>query len=96
MTREVKFAAVWAAVCAAVGFAAFATNFWIVHGPYPGYRIMLYPGILATGLFSEEINFWPKLAIMLFGQFLICFVSLLVARKMYSASVIYRNRSSQR
>jgi len=50
-------------------------------GPMPGYQWALYPGNLLLiylwhPLFSEEIHFWPKLGLLLLGQFAV--VSLLV------------------
>ena len=54
-------------------FAAFGVNWWITEGPYPGYRLLAYPGIQAAKLFSEEINFWPKLVIILGGQYAVYF-----------------------
>ena len=77
---DIKFASVCAIAGTAVAFAAFAVNFWVVQGPFPGYKILTYPGIVTAGIFSEEINFWPKLSIMLIGQFLFYFVSALVVR----------------
>ena len=56
-------------------------DFW--GGPMPGYQLLLYPGHLTLvyiwhPLLTEEINFWPKLALMLLGQFVVvwCFVGL--------------------
>ena len=58
---------------ALICFVAFAVNWWITKGPYPGYQPLTYPGILATRLFTEEIDFWPKLGIMIVGQGLVYF-----------------------
>jgi hypothetical protein len=45
-------------------------------GPLPGYQIFLFPGNLTLiyfwhPLFTEEVNFWPKLFMLLFGQFIV-------------------------
>lgn len=42
--------------------------------PLPGYRLVLWPGNLSLvyiwhPMLTEEINFWPKLFLLLFGQF---------------------------
>jgi uncharacterized glyoxalase superfamily protein PhnB len=70
----------WAILGAAIALFAFAVNFWIVQGPYPGYKLLAYPGIVTAGLFSDEIDFWPKLGIMLLGQYLAYFVLIFVGR----------------
>lgn len=82
------------ALCAAVvatviGLIAFTLSwnlwdFW--GGPMPGLQLLLLPGNLTLiyiwhPLLTEEINFWPKLALLLFGQFVVvfCFVGLVVS-----------------
>ena len=77
---DLKFAACCALAAALIAFVALAFNFWVVEGPYPGYKILTYPGIITASLFSEEINFWPKLGIMLTGQFTLCFLVILASR----------------
>jgi hypothetical protein len=81
------------AICAGVaavviGLVAFTLSwnlwdFW--GGPMPGLQVILFPGNLMLvylwhPLFTEEVNFWPKLALLLLGQFGIVFfvVGLLV------------------
>jgi hypothetical protein len=59
-------------------------DFW--GGPVPGYRYFLFPGNITLvyfwhPLFTEEVNFWPKLAMLLFGQFFVV--------TSFSASCIY-------
>lgn len=66
---------------AAVGIGLFAFvlswslwQFW--GGPMPGRWLLLLPGDLTLvylwhPLFSEEINFWPKLALQMSGQFIV-------------------------
>lgn len=50
-------------------------------GSYPGYNLFVYPGIAVSRLFSEELNFWPKLGVMIMGQYLICLFSILAFRR---------------
>ena len=82
LVRDLRYSALWALVGAVIGFAALATNFWVVQGSYPGYRFFVYPGIVVSRLFSEELNFWPKLGVMILGQYLICLFSILVCRRL--------------
>ena len=64
-------------------------NLWgFFSGPLPGYQIFLFPGNLSLiyfwhPVFTEEINFWPKLFMLLFGQFVVvtCIVAVLVKLK---------------
>jgi len=42
----------------------------------PGVQVLLFPGNLTLiyvwhPLFTEEINFWPKLGLHMFGQFFV-------------------------
>ena len=72
-----------------IGLVAFTLSwnlwdFW--GGPMPGLQVLLFPGNLTLiyiwhPLFTEEINFWPKLALLLCGQFVVvfCFVGLFVS-----------------
>ncbi|MCH8538119.1 MAG: hypothetical protein LAT66_10165 [Alkalimonas sp.] len=60
-----------------IGLIAFALswNLWALWGgPMPGIQVLLYPGNLSLvylwhPLFTEEVNFWPKLALQMVGQF---------------------------
>ncbi|MFC6635472.1 hypothetical protein [Microbulbifer taiwanensis] len=75
--------AVYAGIGAAlVGLIAFIVNWTAWGGGMPGYRFFLFPGNLTLvyiwhPLFTEEIDFWPKLAIHILGQFTV--VSLFTA-----------------
>ena len=72
-----------------IGLVAFALswNFWdFWGGPMPGIDAVLFPGNLTLiyvwhPLFTEEVNFWPKLALHMFGQFFVvtCLVMLCVS-----------------
>ncbi|MBT1062761.1 hypothetical protein KJY73_04200 [Bowmanella sp. Y26] len=64
---------------AVVGLIAFALSwsiwdFW--GGPMPGIEILLFPGNVTLAyvwhpLFTEEVTFWPKLLLLILGQFLV-------------------------
>ena len=81
------------AVCAGfiatiIGLIVFTLswNTWAIWGaPLPGYQIFLFPGNLMLvylwhPLLTEEIDFWPKLFLLLIGQFIVVtlFITLLV------------------
>ena len=65
------------ALSVVIGLVAFTLswNFWdFWGGPMPGIQVLLYPGNLSLvyvwhPLFTEEINFWPKLVLQMVGQF---------------------------
>ena len=62
-----------------VGLLAFALSwnlwdFW--GGPMPGIELLLFPGNITLvyiwhPLFTEEVYFWPKLFLLMLGQFLV-------------------------
>ena len=64
-------------IAAVIGHLVFFMNLnlWeLFGGPISGYQILLYPGNLSLTyfwhpIFSEEVNFWPKLFMLLSGQF---------------------------
>ncbi|MBW8190687.1 hypothetical protein K0504_06530 [Neiella marina] len=70
-------------IAAVIGLIAFTLSwnlFDVLNGPLPGYRVLLFPGNLTLTyiwhpLFSEEVNFWPKLTMLLFGQFTVVSVT---------------------
>lgn len=50
----------------------------------PGVQLILLPGNLTLKyfwhpLFTEEVNFWPKLLMLMLGQFIVSTVSAAVA-----------------
>lgn len=67
------------AISVVIGLFSFALswNFWdFWGGPMPGIRVLLFPGNLSLvyvwhPLFTEEVNFWPKLVLLMFGQFVL-------------------------
>lgn len=42
----------------------FSVGIWV-------YQVFALPGVWFLTFFSEEINFWPKLALLLSGQFIL-------------------------
>ncbi|WP_445358261.1 hypothetical protein [Microbulbifer sp. ANSA005] len=64
-----------------IGLLAFAYNWKIIGGGWPYFGTVLFPGNLVLSFFSEEIDFWPKFALQMSGQFL---VSFLLARSLIS------------
>lgn len=64
-------------VGAAIGLVTFALSHYLwdsLNGPLPGYHTMLYPGNMTLvyfwhPIFTEEVNFWPKLLMLITGQF---------------------------
>lgn len=62
-----------------IGLIAFTLSWNLTaffKGALPGYQILLFPGNLTLiyfwhPLFSEEVSFWPKLVMLLFGQFVV-------------------------
>jgi hypothetical protein len=57
------------------GLVTFLLSWYGLGRPIPGYRVMLLPGNLTLSyiwhpIFTEEINMFPKLILLLFGQFL--------------------------
>ena len=85
-----------ACILTLVGLIAFIINWnlWeFFNGPMPGYQILLFPGNLTLEyfwhpIFTEEVTFWPKLLMLMVGQFFIVWgialVINLVAKKYFS------------
>ena len=77
--KTLHIALIAGVIAAAIGLVAFALNwhfpnFW--SGAMPGVTALLFPGHLTLvylwhPLFTEEINFWPKLLLLMLGQFLL-------------------------
>lgn len=84
-----------------IGLVAFflSWNLWgFWGGPMPGYQFFLYPGNLTLiyvwhPLFTEEVDFWQKLGLLMLGQFFLVFAvaGLLTAmvRKVSSACRVH-------
>lgn len=79
---DYKFSALWALSGVVIGFVTIVISYWFLHTAMPGYHFLVGPGIAAANLFTEEINLWPKISIMLAGQYIAYFVVILIGRKM--------------
>lgn len=79
LSKSTKFAIYSGFIAMIIGVITFSLswNLWaFFNGPLPGYRIFLFPGNLSLTyfwhpIFTEEVNFWPKLFMLLFGQFIV-------------------------
>jgi len=81
-----------------IGLITFTLNWnlWkFFSGLLPGYQILLFPGNLSLiyfwhPVFTEEVNFWPKLFMLLCGQFVVvtCTVVVLVKLKNIFVSIV--------
>ncbi|WP_068545141.1 hypothetical protein [Thalassotalea crassostreae] len=68
--KNINKIALWAIIGPIIGATTIFLSYWVFHQPIIGYKLLVGPGILAANLFSEEINFWPKITIMLTGQYI--------------------------
>jgi 4-hydroxybenzoate polyprenyltransferase len=74
---SIKRVALYAGLIAVVvGAVAFALNWLVWGGGMPGYGMLLFPGNLVLvyvwhPIFTEEIDFWPKLVLQFSGQFIV-------------------------
>ncbi|MFI2812458.1 MULTISPECIES: hypothetical protein [Microbulbifer] len=73
MKRAVHLPLLVAGLSTAAGGIAFVYNWQCYDGGWPYFGIVLLPGNLVLSLFTEEIDFWPKLALQMSGQFLVTF-----------------------
>jgi hypothetical protein len=79
LTKSFKVSIYFGLTASIIGLLIFSLswNLWdYFGGPLPGQRIFLLPGNLSLTyfwhpIFTEEINFWPKLFMLLFGQFIL-------------------------
>ncbi len=89
-----------------IGFIAFSLSwkYWeFFNGPLPGYSIFLFPGNLTLTyfwhpIFTEEVNFWPKLFMLLFGQFIVvttC-VAVITRLKQFFATKLHNKQTNQK
>jgi len=77
--KTITIAVIAGVIATVIGLITFTLswNLWELWGnPMPGYQILLYPGNLTLihvwhPLFSEEINLFPKLGLLLLGQFIV-------------------------
>jgi hypothetical protein len=66
-----KFSLLCGTFVASIGLLAFILNWFLFNHSLPAYSLLLAPGNLVLSLFSEEINFIPKLILLVFGQFIV-------------------------
>ena len=79
ISKSVNVAIYSGLIAMIIGLIAFTLswNLWAFFGgSLPGYQIFLFPGNLTLTyfwhpIFTEEVNFWPKLFMLLFGQFVV-------------------------
>jgi len=77
--KSLKIAIYSGVIALIIGLITFTLswNLWFLFTrPFSGYQFFLFPGNLTLiyfwhPLFTEEINFWPKLLMLLFGQFVV-------------------------
>ena len=78
---DLKFSSLWATVIVVLTVLVFVINYNGYSSAFPIYKILAWPGIFTLRLFGEEINFMPKLSILLLGQFLAYFLAIFLVRK---------------
>lgn len=79
LSKSVKVAIYSGLIAMIIGLITFyfSWSLWeFFGGALPGYQILLFPGNLTLTyfwhpIFTEEVNFWPKLFMLLFGQFVV-------------------------
>jgi len=81
---NLKFSGLWAVLGLVLGLAAFVISYWFSDGTVPAYKILAGPGIFTLRMFSEEISFWPKLSIMMTGQYLSYFGVIFIGKKCFT------------
>jgi len=75
-----------------VGAVVFTLSWTIFGGGMPEYRFFLFPGNLVLSMFTEEIDFWLKLVLLLIGQFGVVTTAVAVALKIYGSAVRPRSK----
>ncbi|BBM03604.1 hypothetical protein [Microbulbifer sp. GL-2] len=81
MNKDVNFSIVAGVIALLVGLVAFTYNWVIIGGGWQYFGVFLFPGNLVLSMFSEEIDFWPKFALQMSGQFLVTFFIAYLVRK---------------
>ena len=102
---SVKIAILSGLIAMIIGLITFSLNWnlWeFFDGPLPGYRVFLFPGNLTLTyfwhpIFTEEVNFWPKLFMLLFGQFFVvsCCVAVIASLKQFFATKLHNKQINQ-
>lgn len=78
---DLKYSSLWAIAIVVITVLVFAINYNGYPDIFPIYKVLAWPGIVTLRLFSEEINFIPKLSILMIGQFLTYFFAIFLVRK---------------
>ena len=78
---DLKYSLLLAIAIVVLTVLVFAINYNGYPGIFPIYKVLAWPGIVTLRLFSEEINFIPKLSILLLGQFFAYFLIIFLVRK---------------
>lgn len=84
------FALKWALLGLALGLFAFLYNYHMAPIRLPGYEVIAAPAMFSLQFFSHETAFWPKLVIFLSGQYILCFLAMLLVR----LATLWFNKSS--
>ncbi len=105
LSKPVKIAMFYGVITVFIGLIAFSLswNLWeFFDGPLPGYRVFLFPGNLTLTyfwhpIFTEEVNFWPKLFMLLLGQFIVvtsC-VAVITSLKQFFGAKLHNKQINQ-
>ena len=73
MSRVASLSLLVSSISLLVGAVAFFYNWNIYGGGWDHFGVFLFPGNLVLSMFTEEIDFWSKLALQMSGQFFVTF-----------------------
>jgi hypothetical protein len=82
LMSDLKSSAKWALISFITAAIAFTVNYNWLEGTLPGYRLLTAPGIVILRVFTEEIAFWPKLLLLLGGQYVVSLLIILATIKL--------------
>ena len=69
----IKFSLTIATIWVLIALVVFIINWHVVGGGWWLFSYALAPGNFVLSLFTEEIDFWPKFALLMSGQFFVTF-----------------------
>ena len=78
---DVKYSSLWAIAIVVLTVLVFAINYNGYPGIFSIYKVLAWPGIFTLRLFSEEIDFMPKLSLLLQVNFQHAFSSSFLLKK---------------
>jgi hypothetical protein len=78
---DVKYSSLWAIAIVVFTILVFALNYNGYPGILPVYKVLAWPGIVTLRLFSDEMIFLPKFAILLSAQYAAYFLVVFLVRK---------------